>query len=125
MEFFIWVDGWQHECCGDPFSVGDDVTWAVNGADKKWLSATLGTGLAESIRYSEEHHDGPTSRTVNATVLGIKAAHCSYGTPDPQMKISRPVVGSTVLQAMTSTPSETPRLAKKDFAGYIVSVRER
>jgi len=28
-EWPVYVDGWQLECCGDPFAVGDEVEWTL------------------------------------------------------------------------------------------------
>jgi hypothetical protein len=38
----IFVEGWQHECCGEPFAVGDRVRW-----DLALVAGTPGLEIAE------------------------------------------------------------------------------
>lgn len=41
----VWVDEWQYACCGDPFTVGDRVTWTLGPADQAFLAPLLGPHL--------------------------------------------------------------------------------
>ena len=41
----VWVDEWQYACCGDPFTVGDRVTWTLGAADLAFLAPLLGPHL--------------------------------------------------------------------------------
>lgn len=34
----VLVQDWQHECCGDPFSVGDEVAWTLVFLDELAVS---------------------------------------------------------------------------------------
>ena len=55
--------GWEMDCCGAPFAVGDRVTWSLLGHPTR-------SGRPE--QYGEEHHDtSPNARPVTGTVRGI------------------------------------------------------
>ncbi|MWV51041.1 hypothetical protein GRS96_17365 [Rathayibacter sp. VKM Ac-2803] len=43
----VELEGWSLDCCGQPFQVGDEVTWIL---------ATLPQRTAGPIRYLEERH---------------------------------------------------------------------
>lgn len=53
----MWVDAWQMQCCGDPFAVGEAVSWKLIAAEHDWLDEVLGTTLSQSVRWKEERHD--------------------------------------------------------------------
>ena len=25
----VWIEDWQHECCGEPFSIGETLHWTL------------------------------------------------------------------------------------------------
>ncbi len=52
----VWVDDWQMQCCGAPFSVGDEVSWTLREPDTAWLEAVLDKDVAGGIGGAEEHH---------------------------------------------------------------------
>ncbi|ROQ15771.1 hypothetical protein EDF54_0638 [Rathayibacter sp. PhB93] len=55
--------GWEMDCCGAPFAVGDRVTWSLLSYPAR------PTGPA---RYAEEHHQAlPDALTVSGVVRGI------------------------------------------------------
>ncbi|MGO4597417.1 DUF6578 domain-containing protein [Terrabacter sp. 2RAF25] len=75
MRYVVWVDAWQLECCGEPFSTGDRVAWTMRPADRPNYVELLGPDLAAALTHHEEHHgavpeDAPP---VHATVRGITA----------------------------------------------------
>jgi hypothetical protein len=39
----VWIDGWQQQCCGAGFAVGDEIRWTLVRGDHEWLSRVLGT----------------------------------------------------------------------------------
>ena len=64
----VFVSDWQYECCGDPFAVGDEVTWTVEPTPPG--DETL---RAAGVEAYEDHHEmaeSPT-REVSGTVRGI------------------------------------------------------
>lgn len=123
MDGLVWVDGWQLECCGDPFAVGDVVTWDCTDADDEWLASTLGPQAARTIRFAEQHHDEPAADhpVVRGTVVGIQAAFCRYA-PGPDPTLLQPVPGSGVLRAIRSTGTGDEDPSGAHFLGYVVTL---
>ena len=74
----IWVDGWQMQCCGEPFRLGSQVAWTLRAADPDWLEAVL--GAQQIADAAEEHHGGVPEDTMptRGTVTHIAAVHCRY-----------------------------------------------
>ncbi|MBS1907944.1 MAG: hypothetical protein JST33_15600 [Actinobacteria bacterium] len=85
----VWLSGWEWACCGDPFAVGDAVSFACRPPRGDWWflseersddtkdAGQFGTGFAASVELVEEHHDEGDDdrpvRTVAGTVRAILA----------------------------------------------------
>ncbi|MFI1995628.1 DUF6578 domain-containing protein [Actinoplanes sp. NPDC020271] len=121
-ELRIWVDDWQMQCCGEPFAVGDEVSWTLRAPDTEWLEPVLGKDLAAGIDLAEEHHGGveETPPTVG-TVVAIRAVHCRYGPLAGGAGLG-PVAGSGVISTVRSADGWTPDRGDLKFAGYVVEV---
>lgn len=52
----VHYEGWQMECCGDPFKIGDHVEWRVGKMSTEEFDI-LGEYGDMSIDYYEDHHD--------------------------------------------------------------------
>ena len=126
----IWYDGWQMECCGDPFAIGDVVEWTLDDhPDVAWLGAAVGDELARQIAYAEEHHEdgGPgTTRRARGEVRTIRCAFCDFGRIVDGDDASHPVPGTAALVAAdrvdgTEGRGERRELARR-FIGYVVEL---
>jgi hypothetical protein len=42
----VWVDDWQQQCCGDDYSIGDEVAWTLIEADDG-VEAVLGDAFPD------------------------------------------------------------------------------
>jgi hypothetical protein len=58
MGLTVWVGSWQMQCCGEPFSVGQPVSWMLGDADQDWLMTMLGADAQVTVDAAEEHHGG-------------------------------------------------------------------
>src|ERR1700761_1410621 len=114
MELTVWVDGWQLQCCGEPFAVGSRVSWTLAPAPREGAAVLLGDTV--TVDGAEEHHGGvPDDAPVTAgTVTGISAA-------------TRPLSGS----GEAAGPLAIQRVRRADgreragefLAGYLVRLR--
>jgi len=72
----VWLSGWEWACCGDPFTVGDSVSFACRPPQGTWLVDQFGAEFAASIALVEEHHDdGGDDRPVQTVAGTVQAIH--------------------------------------------------
>jgi hypothetical protein len=120
------VDGWQIQCCGTPFHVGDAVEWTLTGnKDVEWLEDVVGPETAHMIDFSEEHHGGlPADAPVTqGRVARIHAARSRFSaTPGADPKMLHPVPGSGELVEVASADGWEPESSGLTFNGYVVDL---
>jgi hypothetical protein len=125
MSMTVWVDGWQMQCCGEPFRVGSQVSWTLRDADPDWLGAVLGADAQQAVDAAEEHHgeapEGTTPR--QGTVIHITAVHCRYAPrPSGDARTLYPVPASGVLTDIESADGWVSDHGDERFAGYLVQL---
>ena len=119
----VWVDGWQMQCCGEPFSVGSRVSWTLCPTDTDYVDHMLGAEAGGAIDAAEEHHGGVREGTpeTTGTVTAIAAVHCRYApVPGKASRMLYPVASSGVQTAITTADGQIPDLPGLKFAGYLV-----
>jgi hypothetical protein len=121
MEMTVWVDDWQMQCCGTPFSVGDEVSWNVKEVDVDWFSNLFGPEAGIDVDGAEEHHTAGLELGAATTgkVTGINAVHCRYAPSEDDRTLS-PVQGSAVLAPITSADGWNAAKGEHRFVGYLV-----
>ena len=62
----VYYAAWQLQCCGDPFKVGDRITWTCA------LSSSVEHGDGTIVDFHEEHH-GDETHSITGTVAKIFA----------------------------------------------------
>lgn len=126
MNAIVWVASWQMECCGDPFGVGERVTWTIDeDVDDQWFVAALGPEMATRITHSEEHHSDRQDDLPEITgrVLAIKRAWCAYGRRNPGDQIHYPQTGSQrFIDVRESNGVEKYAFSELTFNGWIVEL---
>lgn len=114
----VLYEGWQMECCGQPFSIGDVVKWDVFAFNK-----TL-TDVTQTIEYIYDAHyetsDGLL--TLQGTVYQINAIYTKYksSTDNPQFLI--PV--SSLLKSIVKADGDEEEMNGMTFNSYIVVLRD-
>ena len=124
MDLTVWVDGWQMQCCGEPFAVGSQVSWTHRPCRYGLLGAVLGARAA-GVDAAEEHHGGLSEEVPEtaATVSGISAVHCRYApAPGGDSRVLYPVRDSAVVTELTRADGWTPDRVDLRFAGYLVDL---
>ena len=96
----VFVEDWQYECCGEPFAVGEVVTWNVAPVPEG--DETLRAARVEAV---EDHHDmaeEPT-REVRGRVEGIAVLVREFAQrPDG---VWAPIPGRFRLNALDRSPA--------------------
>jgi hypothetical protein len=55
VDVLVWVSGWQMQCCGEPFGVGDRVERTLDDRpDLSRLEPQLGAEVVRCIAYAED-----------------------------------------------------------------------
>lgn len=76
----VHLTEWEWACCGDPFAVGDDVTFVVTRPGG-WVRETYGD-LGGTVDVEESHHEmGPDdapAETVRGRVRSISALYVAH-----------------------------------------------
>ena len=121
----VWVDAWQQECCGDPFAIGDGVTWPLESEpDREWLQAALTPELASRVGFWQERHAEagaePQSRT--GTVVGVRAAFGRYAAREGDGAGLYPVPGSAVLVDLARAAGFESVPSGERLNGYVVEL---
>ncbi len=125
MRYIVWVDGWQLQCCGESFSVGDVVTWTLSSElDREWLSNAIGPTPANSVTHAEDHHGALPESCQGATgrVTAIKSAFCRYARGRADDKTLYPVSGSARLFDVTRADGWDKESGDVRFNGYLVTL---
>lgn len=120
----MWIDGWQMQCCGDPFRVGQRVEFSTTSqVDREFLSVVLGEQRTAALTDHEDHHDvavGPKS-SITGTVKSIEAISCRY---EPRERAMYPVAGTTkAARCDEATGGWEPEDDDVDFVGYVVTLQ--
>ena len=112
----VWVDAWQMECCGEPFSVGGRVAWTMRSVERPSLyEDLLGPDLAGRLTHHEEHHGGvpEDAAVVRGGVRAITAVLGAYGSQNG------PPTVNELVQRWRADPAEEP---SRRLVGYVVEL---
>jgi hypothetical protein len=125
VDALIWAADWELQCCGEPFAVGDTVTWAASTADgnRDWLATLVGPDLVQEISYLNTRHgphpsEGPA--IISGEVLGIRAAFVKQKADPPDSTMFHPVPGSEHLKDVLRADGWEPAIGARRFMGYVV-----
>ena len=126
----VWVDGWQLQCCGEPFAVGEDVRWTlVERPFEQVLTDRTGRREVVVLTHAEEHHgDAPEDTPVTGRVRRVLAVTWEYAPVPGSARTFAPVEGSGGTQELYRVDgweSELPSGGPRGFAGYVVDLDVR
>jgi len=125
VRYVVWVDAWQMQCCGEPFSVGGEVTWALSDQpNRPWLATVVGAPLADSVTHAEGHHGpwplGQVPLVLTGRVVSIRSAFCRYASAPSDDRMLLPVQGSAVLHEVSRADGWENASGDLRFNGYLV-----
>ncbi len=114
----VLYEDWQMQCCGIPFSVGDDVKWLVCKCEGKPLSAI---DLGHIDYYYEAHSDDYERLFVlSGKVSQIKALHENHAPSKDNPRLFIPAEGMLVNVTHANGWDEPVNGMK--FSAYVVQV---
>ena len=125
----VFVETWQQECCGDPFAVGDEVSWPVVAVqDQELLAVRLGRELSGRVTACVERHAEHVEE-LRLRVNRIRSAFCAYEKVPgqdrrlPHGETHRPVPGTTVLRDVRAVDRGHQELEHLHWLGYVVDAQ--
>jgi hypothetical protein len=122
----IWMDGWQMQCCGNPFRIGSRVEWTlVADPDRDFLTSVLGDDIASAVTHWEEHHGGlPDDAPATAGVVrAIRAVRCRYGrNPGQPDGALYPMAGSAIITQIESADGWDVDDGEAKFVAYLIEL---
>jgi hypothetical protein len=75
----VWVADWEMQCCGEPFAVGDHVTWRLSPCERDLLAAFLDVATEQPTLYYDHHSDDERRPvTQQGTVRSIRSVWCAH-----------------------------------------------
>lgn len=122
----VYVENWQMDCCGDPFSAGSHVSWTLIQGRTAWIQTILGPDADLTIDAKEDHHGKLPAGTpaTHGTTRGIYTISCQYAPSAGSTSLLEPVPGSGVLSRVV----EAHRFGhhhyggQGKFLGYIAQI---
>lgn len=118
-QYTVLYEGWQMQCCGAPFDVGDKIQWLVFKVDEDEIKLPV---YGEKIDYCYEAHSSDYSKLLmlSGVVKNIRALYCKYepSAKNPQYLI--PVSGFTVIK--THADGWEKPIANSKFSDYIIDL---
>ena len=124
----VWVDGWQLQCCGEPFAVGDVVRWTLlERPVEEVLTDRTGRREVLALTHAEEHHGGAPEDTAvtEGRVRRVLAVTYEYAQVPGSARTFAPVGASgrtRELWRVDGWESELPHDDVRGFAGYVVEL---
>lgn len=110
--------GWQMDCCGDPFCVGDTVTWPVVVFEKEHTHEQ-----DQDIHYYYEAHSNNYEHILILTgkVTQIDVLYPAYRPSENNIRFSS-VTGFT--RSTSSASGEEEPVDNISYSAYIVSLKD-
>ena len=121
----VFVEFWQHECCGDLFGVGDLVSWPVRPMTLGSLVDLLGDDADRPVRWEVDRH-GDESAHMAGIVREISAIFCRLETvtTDRDGLHLRPQPGSGVLRRIYRSQRHEV-FTDLEWRGYLVDMSDQ
>jgi hypothetical protein len=123
----VFVDDWQMQCCGEPFSLGSTVTWTVFVRD---VPSSPGDPIADvdpPVTAFEDHHDCAPNPVESMTgrVTAIGAVFCKYEQVESGSNGYMMVPGTVIIQPRTDADGwEEDEGDGLRFYGYVVDLTD-
>jgi hypothetical protein len=119
----ILIDDWQMQCCGEPFSVGDTVSWLA----ARWDGEPLTYMDAGKIDYYYEHHSEDYKKLFKVTgkVAKIQALYCTLA-PDPAdpSGVTKIKIQGTAFPVLNMADGYEEDIDGQEFDAYLVRLED-
>ena len=118
----VFVEFWQHQCCGEPFAVGEVVLWPLAPTSGDGMVRVIGSELGSQVAWAVERH-ADVFTTVSGTVRALTSVfnQTEHVEEHPEGPHTRVKAGSGVMQPVARTQS-AEYLDDYEWSGYLVDL---
>lgn len=118
MQCVVFYEGWQIECCGTAFSIGDAIKWPVGKGTQLNTPVKVAT-----IDYCYEAHDSNWQKlfVLEGVVENIKILYQRYAAASEDSRLMAPVCGEIV---EVNSAKGFEKFNGMEAVGYIVTLKE-
>lgn len=120
MNLAVTYEGWQMECCGIPFKIGDNIEWTVEKIDNDESDLLI----RDKINYVENHHPGGVDENNISLLYGkVKSIKLVYKTfkPDKRDSIVNVPDKSMIIES-TKASKDNLDINEYEFCEFIVNI---
>ena len=112
---------WEWACCGDPFTVGDDVDFGVRTrAPAAELTGLLGETMASTVNAVDSHHEEEWPDRVRGRVTAI---HAVTHEAIERRRLRRPGNGAPLNATMPADGQDWPTMGRDLGDGGFIGSR--
>ena len=118
----VLISGWEMQCCGTPFSVGDYIKWLAS----KWGEGYIAPEGVVKIDYCYDEHSSDWQKlfTIAGKVVEIRATYEKF-VPNPDNgKYLMRAAGETEIKKTTYADGWDKDIDGKNFDCYVVNLED-
>jgi Family of unknown function (DUF6578) len=116
----LWIESWQHGCCGESFGIGSTLGWTLAGPDE-YVDSLFAPDLSVHVDHVDDPHTHFKTPETIGTVTAIRSVRVRHA-PDPNDERVRVTVpGSAELTEVERSNGDEMR--PREFAGYLVEIQ--
>lgn len=117
----VWLSGWEWQCCGDAFAVGDEIDFGIEARDpRRALADMFGPALVATVDAIESHHEEERADRVRGRVVAV---HAVTSEVIERRSLRRPGYGAPPDSVMPSDGEEWPLVGRELGSGVFVGSR--
>jgi hypothetical protein len=117
----VWLAEWEWACCGDAFTIGDEVDFGIESREPtSTLAETLGTELVATVDAIESHHEYEFADRVRGRVVAVQAV--THEVVERRV-LRRPGHGAPPNAVMPADGEEWPMTGRELGNGVFVGAR--
>ncbi len=115
----VWIADWELQCCGEPFAVGDVVSWRIRAEPSLHWPSPRDAEVVGAVAWAYDHHSDEVETPTSVAVRAINAVYQRFEAHNGTLV---PLPGSTVLQPRTRADGREQDDGPLRFIGYTAEV---
>ena len=122
MKTILFYDYWQMECCGEPFKIGDKVSWYVVSANNHGKS--LGIDNLDYF-YDAHSNDEKNLCKLEGTIESISIYYVKYKLVDGEHhNMYVPIPNTNKLVESDNSNVKELKIGEHEVDGYLIELKD-